>query len=168
MRSSRRVSFTFSKRNQKSTFPVLADQKFFHPEDPFAKGWFWHGERTWGSSKFSGWLPIAVFFGTFGSIQTNAFGWVGSGISACDRRDRPYVNIPARRSFMKLRVLGVQSLELRTNNHVLVASIGSGLSNGRSSTLGLPRMQRAQLDETASHFSGKGVPSAHKKWRNRR
>jgi len=43
---------TISKRNQKSTLPVPADQKFFHSENPFARAPFCNGERR------CGWLEI--------------------------------------------------------------------------------------------------------------
>jgi hypothetical protein len=42
----------FSKRNQKSAFSILADQKLFHA-NPFASGQFWNGERCWGGPKFN-------------------------------------------------------------------------------------------------------------------
>jgi len=43
---------TFSKGNQKSTFFILADQKFFHAVSPLANGLLWNRERSRSGPKF--------------------------------------------------------------------------------------------------------------------
>jgi hypothetical protein len=107
------------------------------------------------------------------SIRSNAayveaFAWAGKPAARSSTSERPCAGV----TLMERGVVGMQSRELRTNNHVLAClfyspagATGSRLARGRYSPaphLDPANAKPAQMDGMASHSPRKGVLSAQR------